>query len=421
MSKNIELYIATDGHDANPGTKEKPLQNLEGARDAICKLKKSNTPNQGFIIFIRGGVYYRENTFELTEEDAGTEEAPVAYRAYEDEEVRLVGGKEIKHEWFQPVTDAEIIARLPESARGRVLQVDLMAHGIDDYGTFGLESGLELFCNDRRMQLARWPNKDWALARRGEGQENTDLTLKVEYSGAPPNSWDNLEEVILHGYWRVDYTDTVFKLENTNLEKQEITLHPDVGNAPEDGRRFYALNLLEELDEPGEWYLDREKGILYFLPPEDFHEGMVFVSVLQEPLVALREASYVTIRGLILESARGVAVVVEGGTHNLVAGCTIRNIGQRGVILAGGTKNGVMGCSIYQLGSAAIEMSGGDRRRLIPAELYVVNNHIHHFAQRGRGYRPAVNINGVGNRVAHNLIHDAPHSAILYHGNDHVI
>jgi len=421
MLKNIELYIATDGNNANPGTKEKPFRSLEGARDAIRKLKEEYAKNGGFTVFLRGGVYYRESTFELSTEDAGTEEAPVVYRAYGNEQVRLVGGREIEREWFKPVADAEIIARLPETVRDKVLQVNLKAHGIDDYGTLGLESGLELFCNGRRMQLARWPNGGWALCRRSETQEKTDLAFTLEYSGAPPNRWSNLEEVLLHGYWRVDYTDTVFKIDSIDTEKQEIMLDSDVGNAPEDGRRFYALNLLEEIDEPGEWYLDRKNGILYFLPPEDVWEDMVLVSILEEPLVALRDTSYVTVRGVTLEAARGIAVVVEGGQHNLVAGCTIRNIGQKGVVLAGGTKNGVVGCDIYQLGSAAIEMSGGDRRTLTPAELYVVNNHIHHFSQRGRGYRPAVRINGVGNRVAHNLIHHAPHSAILYHGNDHII
>ncbi len=421
MLKNIELYIATDGSDDNPGTKEKTLRSLEGARDTIRGLKKSGASNGGFTVFLRGGIYYRENTFELTTEDSGMEETPIVYRAYGNEQVRLVGGREIKREWFQSVVDAEVIARLPEAARGKVFQVNLKAHEISDYGNFGLESGLELFCNGRRMQLARWPNEGWALSCRDELHQKTELTFTFESSGDPPNRWSNVEEVLLHGYWRYDYQDMVFKPESIDTEKREITLDSDVGTGPEDGRRFYALNLLEELDEPGEWYLDRKKGVLYFLPPEDFQEGLVLVSILEEPLVALRETSYVTMRGLTLEATRGTAVMVQGGTHNLVAGCIIRNIGTKGVILAGGKKNGVVGCDIYDLGSAAIEMSGGDRKTLTPAENYVVNNHIHHYARRGRSYRPAVRIDGVGNRVAHNLIHDAPHSAILYHGNDHVI
>jgi len=30
-------------------------------------------------------------------------------------------------------------------------------------------------------------------------------------------------------------------------------------------------------------------------------------------------------------------------------------------------------------------------------------------------------LSGVGNRASHNLIHDAPHAAILFGGNDHRI
>lgn len=67
------------------------------------------------------------------------------------------------------------------------------------------------------------------------------------------------------------------------------------------------------------------------------------------------------------------------------------------------------------------DLCGGDRQTLTPAGLYAVNNHIHHYAQRKRSYQPAVRLSGVGNRIAHNLIHDAPHNAVLYDGNDHVI
>ena len=51
---------------------------------------------------------------------------------------------------------------------------------------------------------------------------------------------------------------------------------------------------------------------------------------------------------------------------------------------------------------------------------YVENCHIHHFAQRKLVYRPAVRLYGVGHRVAHNLIHHAPHQAFAFDGNDHV-
>ena len=68
-----------------------------------------------------------------------------------------------------------------------------------------------------------------------------------------------------------------------------------------------------------------------------------------------------------------------------------------------------------------IYLVGGDRKQLIPAGHFAENNHIHHFGRWDRMYRPGIFLSGVGLRASHNLIHNAPHSAILFGGNDHVI
>ncbi|MGB9626718.1 MAG: right-handed parallel beta-helix repeat-containing protein, partial [Phycisphaerae bacterium] len=82
---------------------------------------------------------------------------------------------------------------------------------------------------------------------------------------------------------------------------------------------------------------------------------------------------------------------------------------------------GVAGCDIYNIGDSGIDLTGGDRGTLTPAGHFAVNNHIHHYSRAARTYRTAVSTAGVGNRVAHNLIHDAPHMAIGLNGNEHVI
>ena len=35
-------------------------------------------------------------------------------------------------------------------------------------------------------------------------------------------------------------------------------------------QRYFAVNVFCELDRPGEWYLDRRRGMVYWLPPGDF-------------------------------------------------------------------------------------------------------------------------------------------------------
>ena len=177
------------------------------------------------------------------------------------------------------------------------------------------------------------------------------------------------------------------------------------------------MNLLAELDAPGEWYLDRPTGTLYFWPPSPLEKNRAVISI-RPTLLTLKDASWVTFRGLTLEATRGTAVTVSGGTENRIVGCTIRNTGGEAVSISGGTSNSVVGCDIYQTAEGGISLDGGDRRTLTPAGHSAENNHIHNF---GRTYRPAVSINGVGNRVVHNLMHDAPHEAIQLGGNDHLI
>ncbi len=52
---------------------------------------------------------------------------------------------------------------------------------------------------------------------------------------------------------------------------------------------------------------------------------------------------------------------------------------------------------------------------------FVENCHIHHFSRMDHTYTPAVLLEGAGNRIAHNLLHDSSSSAMRVQGNDHVI
>ena len=128
-----EFYVASDGSDSGPGDRAKPFATLESARDAVRALKKSGAPPTGGVtVWIRGGIYPRTGSFVLTTEDSGTKDSPIIYRAYAGEEARLVGGREVKG--FKPVKDAAALERIDPAARGKVMQADLKAQGITDFG-----------------------------------------------------------------------------------------------------------------------------------------------------------------------------------------------------------------------------------------------------------------------------------------------
>ncbi len=434
-ASGLNLYVATDGNDGWSGRQavrgmgnSGPFATLERARDEVRSLKGAGQlPSGPVTVFVGGGIYERGNAFALTGADSGTSLQPVVYRAIPGQQARLIGGREIRS--FVPVTDQAVLNRLDPGARGKVLQADLKALGITDYGQVTPGGNrFELFFADRPMMLSRWPNEDYVkIADVVGGKPITshghkgDAIGRFTYDGDRPNRWRAEKDIWLTGYWFWDWADAYQKVEAIDANKKIISIKEPYHNyGYRKGARYHALNLLSEIDSPGEWYLDRQTGVLYFWPPAEIGSAKTFVSM-AGTMISVAGAEYVTLRGLTIEMNRGTAVVVEGGSHVIVGGCTLRNIGGQAVRLSEGRENGVVGCDVYDIGDGGVSVQGGDRMRLTPGGHYVVNNDFYRYSRNSKTYRPAVSLNGMGNRVAHNLIHDAPHMAIQFTGNEHVI
>ena len=435
------LYVATNGNDAwsgklpapNQQGNDGPFRTLEKARDEVRRLKAAgDLPEGGLVIELQPGIYELTQTFELAAEDSGTPQCPIIYRSRPGEEVRLVGGKVIS-DWA-PVADPAILARMDESARGKVWQADLKAQGVTDFGemkagaTWGASSpGLEVFFNDDPMTLARWPNEGFVKIPQVLGPTERDIRGTkgcVEgifgYEGDRPERWVGEKGVMLEGYWFWDWADQRLRVQSIDTEKKIIALEPEPKHhfGFRKGMYYYAYNLLPELDRPGEWYLDREQGILYLWPPSSLDEGQVMISVLPA-LVKMEDVAHVTLNGLVFEGTRSTALSLSNVTGVRVERSIIRNTGHWGASLSG-KDSGMAGCDLYNLASGGVSMSGGDRRTLTPAGLYVDNCHLHKFGRWNPICKPGVSVAGVGNRVTHNLFNDAPHMAVMWSGNDHL-
>ena len=430
-----DFTVATGGDDANPGTEARPFATLERARDAVRALKKGGTlPQGGVVIEVRAGTYQLARPLELTEADSGTSNAPVVYRTRPGENAVLIGGRVVIG-WTR-VSDPAVLARLDESAHTNVWQANLKAQGVADLGQMASDSswtssmpGLQLFFADKPMTLARWPNDGTVKIGELKVQDGHEvhgvkgsMTGIFTYEGDRPKRWIGERDVMLHGYWFHDWADQRYRVESIDTEQRIITLpaKPVHTFGFRKGQWYYAYNLLCELDRPGEWFLDRESGLLYFWPTAaDPDGGRTFVSVLPR-LVTMEKASLVTLRGFTLEGSRGDAVSISGGSDDQILGCVIRNVGGSAVS-ASGLRHRVAGCDVYQTAKGGINLTGGDRKSLTPGGLVADNNHIHHYSLWKPVYCSAIRLDGVGNRASHNLIHDAPHMAIGFSGNDQVI
>jgi hypothetical protein len=439
-----DFYVSPVGEDewsgrrASPdgSSSDGPFATLQKARDAVRQLKTSaGLPEGGVTVWLAAGTYSLAQGFELTAEDSGEADRLIVYRAAAEGQTRITGGKVVTG--WQKVSDPAVLRRLEPAARGEVLRANLKAQGIADYGTFRSRgfgratapAALELFYKDQPMTLSRYPNADFLKitgypAPMGDEHGGTlgKLDAGFNYEGDRPARWTDANDIWVHGYWAYDWANSYEHVASLDTQKHLIKTGPPYGNYGfRAGQRFYFLNILEELDEPGEWYLDRRNGILYLWPPAALEPGDVTVSVVESPLVSLNHASHIELRGLTVECTRADGIYIDGGSDNRATGCTIRNVGNSGVTVNGGNEHGVEDCILYEAGDGGISLTGGDRRTLTPCGHYARNNHIHHIARWSRCYAPAISLTGVGIRAANNLIHDHPHCAILFWGNEHMI
>jgi hypothetical protein len=434
QTQALELYVAKDGSDAwsgalrspNAERTDGPFASFERARDAVRKLRRAGgLASEEVTVTVRGGLYPLDNPFRLTAEDSGSTEALVTYRAFPGEEVRWSGGRIVPE--FQPVSDPAILSRLDGSARGKVIQADLRALGVSNFGSAG-GGGLELFHANKPMPVARWPNEGFSRIAQVLGKTPVDVRGTkgcVEglftFEGDRPRRWASEKDAWVHGYWFWDWSDQRHKVHAIDAGKQTIAIEPPYhGYGYRAGQWYYAYNLLSEIDEPGEWYLDREAGVLYFWPPDSSAASQTIVSVLPT-LVVLENASHVVLRGFTFEAARATALTISGGTANHIVGCTIRNVGGSALAVSGGSQHGVVGCDVHGCGAGGISLSGGDRQALTSARHYADNNHVHHYGRWQPMYSAGISLSGVGHRLTHNLIDNAPHQAISFSGNEHLI
>jgi hypothetical protein len=186
-------------------------------------------------------------------------------------------------------------------------------------------------------------------------------------------------------------------------------------------------NVLEEIDRPGEYYLDRKNHKLYFLPPDGLFDGGrlpdLLISVLDKPVLTTDGASHVIFSGFELSGGRADAVRISRGQGVVLEDCLIHSFAGSGVTLERTVDSGLRYCEIRQVGSAGVILGGGDWPTLTPGNNFVSNCLLHDFAYREKAWKPAVMLNSksVGNTVIGNRIYDAPHSGIIIKGNDHLI
>jgi hypothetical protein len=422
-----EFYVSPAGNDSNAGTKEQPFRTLLQARNAVRTARTDSAEPSAVVL--DGGAYRLSGTFELDERDSNT-----IYRAAPGQNVRITGGIEVLLNALKPVSDQQILALLPEEVRSQVVEWVVPDRAPDSSVKWpdrfrGYAGWPEIYCGGTPLRLARWPNTGYAqiskVLDRGSlpsENETPDRGGRFVFKENNPGTWSPDRPVYLGGYWCYKWYDEFLRVESIDFKKKQIQMaapHKYGLGGPSNGL-YFAINLPEELDQPGEYVYDSNRNTLYLLLPADAEEA-VHVSIVNAPLVRINKAKSLSFRNIIFENGCDNGIEISDCESVLLSGCTVRQISGTGVHISGGSNCGLDRCHVNLIGKSAVSLNGGDRKTLTPSKHFATNCRISHFARLIKTYCPAVMLQGVGQIVSNNHLHDAPHCAILFGGNDHQI
>ncbi len=283
------IYVSPYSNKSAGGTPDVPiaLSALVGKAEANVKKYGSMFPT---FIFLMGGEYkvYQSLDFSsATFTDANHK--TVYFEAYGDSAPVLSGSVDLDINELQPVTDAEILARIPKAGRGNVAYMDLKKYNIT------LQAASKffnyLYLDDMKQSLSRWPNSGFAKVK-SVPQANTFGFSEIE-----PTTWTKAKDGYIYGFFNVDYDLLPAKI--TSVDPVNKLINGPNFKTTRAGARYYAVNMLEVIDMPGEWYVDIDEEILYYYPPYSLKESKLEIAATPGlDMITLGNARNISFNGL---------------------------------------------------------------------------------------------------------------------------
>lgn len=425
-----EYWVSPEGSDSNNGETERyPFATIEKAKTAA---RNASAYKEEVIIHLMAGEYTEPVTFG--ESDSPILEGGVIKYVAEDGAV-FTGKKSIPSSAFAktdikaeaPVYAADISAYLG----GEIPEANDYRHGQTDSA---LPMGV--LQNGEGLTPARWPNYTYVetdksdLEITGTPTDNSEeatapYTAKITVSAEQAEKWKAAPDMFVKGYlwnnwgfWGKNASISDGKIVFDNQDAYKLTY-----------LRYAVTNLLEELDIPGEYYIDRQAKKLYICPIDGTTEGIALATG-TSAMITVNGAKNLVFDGIDVKYTNGAAYDIRSAS----SGITIRNAEITEVyapyaIVARGEKHTIDGLTMHNLPAGAIWLDGGNAGT--SAELtdgafahagsVVKNCEIYNYARERESYYSAIDLRGCGNTATNNVIHDAPHFAIEFYGIEHEI
>lgn len=439
-----QFFVAPGGNDANPGSKEEPFATLPRAMAAVrslrSEIREKKQPAGPVHVILRGGVYEVREPIVFTPADSGTADAPVTYQAAPGEEVVFSGGQRLTGAWTRTPGKPFWQLDLPGARDGKWVFHSLYVKG-------------------QSRTRARHPNYGDKVLR-AEGREpGGDPRQALRYfPGDVDPAWSNPTDidVVLLCSW----TPTLHRVKEIDPERRAIRFFSGHGRSVdfwERNFRYYVANVFEALDEPGEWYLNRHSGTLYYYPHpgEDLSKAEIVAPVMRSTMIEFagdlangRGIEHLHFRDLCFRHVDGdmdrhngvyrqghmylgAAVVARGLRRSSFERCELAHLGEYAMELADGCRDvAVRQCHFHDLGAGAMQLGVTDLGTLktpfepgskagaevVPERevrgLVIDNNCIHRLGTLWHGCYGIVNRFASQTKITHNEIFDTHWDAI---------
>ena len=329
----------------------------------------------------------------------------------------------------EPVLRGDRIIKGFKPWKDGILRASLKSLGIKDMGEACVKADLvDLYWKGERQRIAAYPDEGFLISGEALGQTVVDDVTRKEgifkYKEEVIDSWADEKDAWIYGYFRWEWKDDYGKVASIDPQARTISIaEPWHYYGYKDGFKFKGVNILKGLDSPGEYYIDREAGVLYWYPPVDYAPGdEVTISVFSsEFMLEVSGCEGVAVQGLTFIGGRTNAVSVEGSRNILLDGIGAFRFGGDALHVSSSENVRIEGCRFGTLGHTGMKLSGGDRRTLSPSGYVVRNTIVQDISLFRHTYEPALIFSGCGLNVSHCEFSGSFSSAMRFEGNDIVV
>lgn len=438
-----KIFVSTVGDDSGDGSEEEPLRTLEKAIDVANEMREDS--DKLIEILLREGTYSVTNTIKII--NSQKDDSLLKISAYQDEKVTINAGVDIPL-WAMSIADSDFTnAIIDKPNAGSVLQYNLKDAQIEDFGEISLrghlisdekEAQAELSLNGEVQKLAGWPNGEYTglikptdsneYGKRTKSGIANGCSFQVNYDR--PSQWSKPEQAWLSGTIGPNYEFDYYPVSRFDSEEKRVYLSRGALEKYYTEPYYRFENVPEELDEPGEYYIDRQSGMLYFYPPEDAPKDSVLTITMSTPtldvsgkapnsMFRIENSKNIVFENLIFKGGRGSAITGKNNSNIQFINCEINSFGENGIRFDASTDIKISDCKIHDVGQDGILfVSCGNYKTLSPSNIVVSNNDIYNFARLERSYKTGIDFGYrcVGATAANNHIHNGPHAGMIFYG-----